>query len=270
MRLLALFGLLVTLFLGTVEAQTEKVLRMATTTSTENSGLLDYLLPAFEVKTGYQVQVIAVGTGAALRMGREGDVDVLLVHAPGAEKKFMQAGYGVRRLAVMHNDFILVGPQQGSDSVMSASGIADAMRQISESPKGFISRGDDSGTHKKELSLWKIAGLEPQGAWYLEAGQGMGKVLQIAGEKDAFTLVDRGTWLALKDGSPLKLVFEGDEQLFNPYSIIALNPERYADLNHPAANALIDWIVSPAAQELIGDFRKNGEQLFIPDAVPGD
>lgn len=266
MRALTLFGLLITLSLSGVHADSTSVIRMATTTSTENSGLLEYLLPDFETDTGYQVQVIAVGTGAALRMGQAGDVDALLVHAPKAETKFVNAGYGIRRVSVMHNDFILVGPKQGSASVQAAQTLLEAMTSISASPKGFVSRGDDSGTHKKELSLWKASGILPQGAWYHESGQGMGKVLQIANELDAFTLVDRGTWLALQDKLSLKLVFEGDKALFNPYSIIELNPQRYADLNHQGANALIDWIRSAKAQDKIGAFQIKGEQLFTPDA----
>lgn len=244
------------------------MLRLATTTSTENSGLLDYLLRAFETHAGYKVQVIAVGTGAALRMGREGDVDVLLVHAPKAEIEFVDTGYGVRRVSVMHNDFLFVGPKQGSEQVLAAKNLTGAMAQIAASPNGFVSRGDDSGTHKKELSLWKVAGLESEGDWYRESGQGMGKVLHIAGELDAFTLVDRGTWLALQSKSPLRLVFEGDEKLFNPYSIIELNPQRNADLNHQGANALIDWITSAEAQTFIGEFKINGERLFTPGARP--
>ncbi len=267
-RILTLIALLLTLFSGGIHAGSANVLRLATTTSTENSGLLEYLLPAFEIRAGYEVQVIAVGTGAALRMGREGDVDVLLVHAPKAEIEFVDTGYGVRRVSVMHNDFVFVGPKQGSEQVLAAKNLTGAMAQIAASPNGFVSRGDDSGTHKKELSLWKTAGLDTEGDWYHESGQGMGKVLQIAGELDAFTLVDRGTWLALQSKSPLRLVFEGDEKLFNPYSIIELSPQRYADLNHQGANALIDWITSAEAQALIGEFKIKGERLFTPDARP--
>ncbi len=266
MRALTLIGLLVTLLWGGVHAETIKVVRMATTTSTENSGLMGYLLPGFEASSGYQVQVIAVGTGAALRMGQEGDVDVLLVHAPKAETKFIDAGYGIRRVSVMYNDFILVGPKQGSANVRAAKSLAEAMSEIAASAKGFVSRGDDSGTHKKELSLWKASSIQPQGVWYYESGQGMSKVLQIANELDAFTLVDRGTWLALEDKLSLELVFEGDKVLFNPYSIIELNPQRYADLNHPGANALIGWITSAEAQAKISAFKIRGKQLFTPDA----
>lgn len=266
MRISALIGLLITLAINSVYADDTKVLRLATTTSTENSGLLEYLLPNFEASSGYQVQVIAVGTGAALRMGQEGDVDVLLVHAPKAEIKFIEAGYGIRRVGVMYNDFILVGPKQDSAKVRGAKSLAEALSEIAASPKGFVSRGDDSGTHKKELSLWNTSGIEPQEAWYRESGQGMGNVLQIANELDAFTLVDRGTWLALQDKLSLEVVFEGDKILFNPYSIIELSPQRYADLNHPGANALIDWIISAEAQTKIGQFTINGERLFTPDA----
>ena len=268
MRILMLLALLMTFAPNAVHAERANVLRLATTTSTENSGLLEYLLPAFEAREGYQVHVIAVGTGAALRMGREGDVDVLLVHAPEAELKFIEKGYGVRRVSVMHNDFIFVGPERGSEQVVTAKNLAKALGRIADSPAGFVSRGDDSGTHKKELSLWKVAGLIPEGEWYRESGQGMGKVLQIAGELDAFTLVDRGTWLALQGQSSLRLVFEGDKALFNPYSIIELNPQRFTDLNHRGANALIDWIISAEAQTMIGEFKIKDERLFTPDARP--
>lgn len=245
-----------------------KVIRMATTTSTENSGLLEYLLPDFEKQTGYKVHVIAVGTGKALRMGRDGDVDILLVHAPGAETKFVEEGYGVVRVPVMHNDFVIVGPKSDPSTVGASKDLAEAMKQISSGKAPFVSRGDDSGTHKKERGLWEAIDIEPKGEWYREAGQGMGKVLQMAGELDGYTLTDRGTWLAYKDKSPLQLSFEGDKKLFNPYSIIAINPAKYGDLNHNGASALIHWITSKHTQKLIADFKRNGEQLFIPDYHP--
>lgn len=246
----------------------QSTIRLATTTSTENSGLLGYLLPYFERESGIKTHVIAVGTGKALRMGKDGDVDLILVHAKPAELAFIEAGYGVQRHSVMYNDFVLVGPKNDPSQIQQAKDAADALARISTKQQKFVSRGDDSGTNKKELLLWKSAGIEPKGAWYMEAGQGMGKVLQMAGELDAYTLTDRGTWLAYQERSPLNIRFEGDVRLHNPYGIIAVNPERYPDLNHKGASELIKWITSPKAQQLIGDYRINGTRLFIPSADP--
>ncbi len=241
-------------------------LKLATTTSTYNSGLLDAIVPDFERKTGTEVQIIAVGTGKALRMGRDGDADLLLVHAPGAEKTFMDKGYGNNRRAVMYNDFVIVGPASDPAAVAGQSDAARALQNIAGSRAVFVSRGDDSGTHKKELKLWQAAKLEPAGSWYREAGQGMGKVLQIADELQGYALTDRGTWLAYKDKVTLKLVVEGDQRLFNPYSVMQINPERFSDLNHKAAQAFSDWLVSAETQQMIKAFRINGEPLFIPSA----
>ena len=216
--------------------KTLSTIRLATTTSTENSGLLGYLLPYFEQKSGIKTHVIAVGTGKALRMGKDGDVDLILVHAKPAELAFVEAGYGVRRHSVMYNDFVLVGPKHDPADIQRAKDAADALIRISTEQRKFVSRGDDSGTHKKELSLWKSAKVEPKGAWYMEAGQGMGKVLQMAAELDAYTLTDRGTWLAYQQRSPLNTLFEGDPRLHNPYGIIAVNPERYPDINYTEAS----------------------------------
>jgi len=241
-------------------------IRLATTTSTENSGLLNDLLPRFKEATGYQVHVIAVGTGKALRMGRDGDVDVVLVHAPAAERKFVNEGFGEQRLPVMFNDFVLVGPASDPAGLAGANDLGNALRRIAETQSVFVSRGDDSGTHKKERSLWTQAGLTPEGAWYREAGQGMGKVLQIADEMNAYTLTDRGTWLAYRDKSQLRIAYEGDEGLFNPYAIIEVSAKRYPDLNHEGAKALILWIRGTDGQQAIAAFRKSGEQLFTPSA----
>ena len=251
------------------DANSGKILRLATTTSTENSGLLQYLLPVFERESGCRVHVIAVGTGKALRMGRDGDVDVVLVHAPAAEQKFVDEGYGVKRIGVMYNDFVIVGPADDPASVNSSTSGIDALRKIAKSQATFISRGDDSGTNKKELSLWKDAGIQPQGDWYREAGQGMGKVLQIAGELSAYTLTDRGTWLAYQGKSPLKIAYQGDPILFNPYGIIAVNPARYPDINNAGAQALIDWITSADGQKMIGSYMVAGSLLFTPSADNG-
>ena len=241
-------------------------LRLATTTSTANSGLLDAILPEFQRLTGTEVQVIAVGTGAALRMGRDGDVDVLLVHAPKAEQDFVAQGYGEQRTGIMYNDFVLVGPATDPAGIRGHSDVAAAMRQIAEQQAIFISRGDDSGTHKKEKALWQQADLHPKGRWYREAGQGMGKVLQISSETGGYTLTDRGTWLAYSSKVELELLLEGDKRLFNPYSVIQINPTRYADLNHPGAAAFRQWLVSAATQQLIADFRINNQPLFVPSA----
>jgi len=246
----------------------QTVIRLATTTSTENSGLLGYLLPHFERASGIETHVIAVGTGKALRMGKDGDVDLILVHAKPAELAFVEAGYGVQRYSVMYNDFVLVGPKNDPANIRQAKNAADALVRIAAQQERFISRGDDSGTNKKELSLWKSADIDPEGSWYMEAGQGMGKVLQIAGELDAYTLTDRGTWIAYQDRSPLSIRFEGDAGLHNPYGIIAVNPERYPDVNQQGADKLIQWIISPGAQQLIGDYRIEGTRLFIPASDP--
>jgi tungstate transport system substrate-binding protein len=243
-----------------------KTVRLATTTSTENSGLLNELFPRFKAVTGYDVHVIAVGTGKALRMGRDGDVDVVLVHAPAAEQKFVDDGYGEQRLPVMFNDFVLVGPHKDPAGLAEAGGIADALGRIASGENTFVSRGDDSGTHKKERALWKQADIAPGGAWYREAGQGMGRVLQMADEINAYTLTDRGTWLAIRDKSRLKVAYQGDKSLFNPYAIIEVSAIRYPDLNHKGAKALIAWIRGAEGQEAIAAFRKSGEQLFTPSA----
>ncbi len=243
-------------------------IRLATTTSTENSGLLDVLLPVFEKDKAYRVKVISVGTGKALRLMREGDVDIVIVHARTAEAKLVADGYGVNRHDVMYNDFILVGPRSDPAHILGTTDVTDALSGIVDSNSLFISRGDTSGTHKKELQLWEQAGINPQGQWYREAGQGMGKVLQIAGELEAYTLTDRGTWLAYRNKVPLGIVSEGDKRLFNPYGIIAANPAKYPDANYGGAMALIKWITSPDAQTMIGNFTIDGQQLFVPMHIP--
>jgi len=247
-----------------------QVIRLATTTSTENSGLLKYLLPIFEKETGYSVHTIAVGTGKALRMGRDGDVDVLLVHAKKAEQKFMAEGHGEERMGVMYNDFVIVGPKNDPAKLANSNTASEALSKIARSKSPFISRGDDSGTHKKELGLWKSANIDiksGKGSWYREAGQGMGKVLQIAGEMDAYTITDRGTWLAFKKHSPLQITFEGDSVLFNPYGIIVISAKKYPDLNTTGAKALMQWITSNKGQNLIGKFKIAGKVLFTPNAA---
>ncbi len=244
----------------------EKVIRLATTTSTENSGLLHYLLPDFENKSAYKVHVIAVGTGKALRMGKDGDVDVLLVHAPEAEKEFVRKAYGIKRYAVMYNDFVIIGPDRDPASIRNSSSAQIALQSILISESLFISRGDDSGTHKKEKMIWASADVIPKGQWYREIGQGMGKAIQIADELGAYTLTDRGTWLSYKDKTSLKLLYQGNADLFNPYGIIAVNPKRYSGINYNGANALIKWLTSKQGQRLISQYKKDGQVLFIPSA----
>ncbi len=237
---------------------------MATTTSTQNSGLLEQLLPVFKNRTGIKVDVIAVGTGKALKMGRDGDVDVVLVHAEKAERRFVAEGHGVGRRQVMYNDFVLVGPAADPAHIRTARSAPGALEQILHAQSRFVSRGDDSGTHKKELDLWRQTTIRASGKNYLEAGQGMGRVLQMASELEAYTLTDRGTWLALKDRLDLALLFEGDSRLNNPYGIIAVNPEKYADIHYPEAMQLIEWISGVEGQNLIDSYRLSGKRLFIP------
>jgi tungstate transport system substrate-binding protein len=242
------------------------ILRLATTTSTANSGLMDYLLPEFTKKTAIEVQIIAVGTGKALRLGQEGDVDIVLVHARRAEQAFIDAGFGVERFDVMYNDFILVGPPDDPAQISASHSVTEVLKKIRNSKSAFISRGDDSGTHKKELSLWQKTGFIPQGDWYKSVGQGMGKVIQIANELGAYTMTDRGTWLAYQSKSNLALLYQGDPPLFNPYGIIAVNPMRHVHVNYKGAENFISWITSKNGQRLIGDFTVKDEQLFIPNA----
>jgi tungstate transport system substrate-binding protein len=243
-----------------------KIIRMATTTSTENSGLLKYLLPKFTAATGYTVHVIAVGTGKALRMGQDGDVDVVLVHAPPAEQKFVAAGYGEKRYPVMFNDFVILGPANDPAKIASAKSAADALLRIAKAKAIFVSRGDDSGTDKKEHRIWNSVNYTPKGSWYRQAGQGMGKVIQMANELNGYTLSDRGTWIAFTKKTDLKLLFEGDSTLRNPYGIIEVSAKRFPDLNHAGAKAIIKWIRSDSGQKLIADYRIDGFQLFTPDA----
>ena len=241
-------------------------IRLATTTSTENSGLLTYLLTEFTEDTGYKVHVISVGTGKALRLGKDGDVDVVLVHAIAAETEFVNQQYGVKRYPVMYNDFVIIGSKEDPAGIKSSQSIIDAFAKIKARKSLFVSRGDDSGTHKKEQNIWASAKVTPDGKWYREAGQGMGKVIQMANELGAYTLTDRGTWLGYKDKVDMDILYEGDALLFNPYGIIAVNPERYSDINIKGANALIEWLVSKKGQQLIGQYKKFDQVLFTPSA----
>jgi tungstate transport system substrate-binding protein len=274
----------------TVRVDAEERLRLATTTSTDNSGLLSVLLPPFEKKFDMKVDVIAVGTGAALKLGENGDADVLLVHAPSREKSFVDAGFGVNRRNVMYNDFVIIGPKVDPAGIRGENDASKALAEIDRKGSLFISRGDDSGTHIKEQALWEASGVTlkevkkmitkkgkdrevqyigPEGKWYLSIGQGMGAVLMMADEKNAYTLTDRGTYLAYKDKLDLDILSQGDKRLFNPYGIIAVNPDRFKQINYFGAMDLIAWMTSVEGQKIIGAFRIAGEVLFHPTAVGG-
>jgi tungstate transport system substrate-binding protein len=241
---------------------------LATTTSTQDSGLLDVLVPAFELATGYVVKTVAVGSGQAMTMGRECNADVLLVHSPAAETEFMDAGSGVDRRLVMHNDFVIVGPASDPAGIKGTAKAADALAGIAAAEATFVSRADKSGTNSKELALWKAADITPTGAWYLESGQGMGATLQIASEKGGYTLTDRATYLALKDKLNLDILVEGEAGLLNVYHVISVNPAKCPGVNTAGATAFADYLVSADGQALIGEFgtQKFGQPLFVPDA----
>jgi tungstate transport system substrate-binding protein len=242
---------------------------LATTTSTQDSGLLDVLVPEFEEETDYNVKVIAVGTGQALAMGERGDADVLLVHAPSSEKKLVDSGAAINRRLVMHNDFIILGPEGDPAGIKGMTSAVDAFKKIYDAGSSFLNRGDDSGTDKLEKSLWKKAELEPKGqSWYEESGQGMGATLQIANQRDAYILCDRATYLAQSASLSLVLLVEGDPALLNVYSVMQVNPDEFDLVNGPGGEAFAEFMVSDGTQEMIGDFvdEKSGQPLFIPDA----
>ncbi|AEG58805.1 substrate-binding domain-containing protein [Desulforamulus ruminis] len=242
---------------------------LATTTSTQDSGLLDVLQPEFEKQTGYTLKIIAVGTGAALAMGEKGEADVLLVHAPASEKALVDSGVGLNYSLVMHNDFILVGPENDPAGIKEAKTTAEAMKKIYDKGAIFVSRGDDSGTHKKELEIWKEAGLDPKGQqWYQEAGSGMGQTLNIASEKQGYTLADRATYLAQKNNIKLAILLQGDKSLLNIYHVMNVNPEKFSKVNAEGGKAFVDFMIAKETQEMIGKFGvdKYGEPLFFPDA----
>jgi len=252
------------------QAPAIKEIILATTTSTQDSGLLDVMIPVFEEKTGYVVKTVAVGTGQALKLGESGDADVLLVHAPDAEKPLVESGVAINRRLVMHNDFIVIGPPDDPAGVKGTATAAEAFKKIAEAGAIFVSRGDDSGTHKKELSLWQAAGVEPAGqSWYQETGQGMGQTITVANEKQAYCLSDRGTYLAQKKNIDLEILFEGDAPLLNIYHIMEVNPEKFPNIkiNHEGAKAFADFFLSEEGQEIIRTFgvEDYGEPLFFPD-----
>ena len=287
-------GLVLVLFVSAEKGfGAEKMLKMSTTTSTENSGLLDVLLPEFEKDTGIKVKVFAKGTGAAIRDGMDGNVDIILVHAKAREERFVADGYGAYRLGVMHNDFVIIGPITDPAGIRGKREAPIALREIAQASAKFVSRGDDSGTHTKEQALWKATGLRLKnqsttivkkgkrrslsflhpvglGVWYLSIGQGMGKTLTYAEEKQGYTLADRGTYLKYKfgrkQGLALQILSEGDPKLFNPYGIIPISPEKYPHVKFEWADRLAKWLVSPKAQALIAKYKIQGRQAFSPDA----
>jgi tungstate transport system substrate-binding protein len=260
---------IVFLVLVALPSRAEERLRMSTTTSTENSGLLSVLLPPFEKRYGCKVDVVAVGTGKALKLGEAGDVDVVFVHARPLEDKFVANGYGVSRRDVMHNDFVLLGPSGDQAAVRTATGAPDAFRAIAAKKSPFISRGDESGTHQKEKEIWSSAGFVPRGAWYIEAGQGMGEVITMATQKRGYILSDRGTYIAFRKKTDLVVLRQGDRNLWNPYGIIAVNPKKHAHAKYDLAMKLVDFVTGPEGQALIAGFKIDGESLFFPDGEGG-
>lgn len=266
-------GVLVALVMGSVAgtgwAAETPFITLASTTSTQNSGLFGYLLPKFTADTGIDVHVVAVGTGAALDMGKRCDADALLVHAKPAELKYVAAGYGVDRHDVMYNDFVIVGPESDPAGVAGLKSASAALAAIYKDRAAFVSRGDDSGTNKKELSLWKDAGVDPQpasGKWYKDAGAGMGETLNMARAMGAYTLTDRGTWISFKNRGDLKILVEGDPRLFNQYGVMLVNPQRCAKAKTDVARKFENWLLSPEGQQVIASYRVGGKQLFHPDA----
>lgn len=264
-KLLGMLALSLTLTLpASLPASAQNVIKLSTTTSTENSGLLKVLLPVFESKTGTKVHVISVGTGKALELAKNGDVDVTLVHARPSEDKFVADGHGVNRRDVMYNDFILVGPENDPAKIKKSKSVIDAMKRIAASGKPFISRGDNSGTDQMERNYWKESGTKPQGKAYVSAGLGMGEVLMMAREMQAYTLTDRATYGAYRAKTDLAILFEGDPKMFNPYGIIAVSQKKYPDINYKGAMQLIEWMTSKEGQKMIADFKVDGQQLFFP------
>jgi tungstate transport system substrate-binding protein len=244
----------------------EEVLKLATTTSTYETGLLDYILPVFEEKYAVKVHIISVGTGKAIKLGESGDVDIILVHAPEAESRFVSQGFGVNRRNVMYNDFVILGPKDDPARIKGTEDLKEALERIYNTNSTFVSRGDDSGTDKKEKSLWVMAGLRPKGRWYLETGQGMNATLRIADEKGAYCLVDRGTYLFNKNKIKLEIMFEADKHLLNPYSVIAVSPYRFSWVRYQLSMCLIGWLTSPECQKMIGNYRVAGYPLFYAQA----
>ncbi|HET9404241.1 MAG TPA: substrate-binding domain-containing protein [Burkholderiales bacterium] len=266
------FGvLLLTLALSTASpgSWAQKFITVASTTSTEQSGLFRHLLPMFRKKTGIEVRVVALGTGQALDMARRGDADVVFVHAKSAEEKFVSEGYGVKRLPVMYNDFVLIGPKSDPAKVAGGKDITEALKRVRAAAAPFVSRGDRSGTHMAEIALWKQAGVDiaaEKGPWYRDTGQGMGPALNSASSMNGYILSDRATWISFKNRGDLVILVEGDKRLFNQYGVILVNPEKHQHVKREMGQAFIDWIVSPDGQKAITDYKIGGEQLFFPNA----
>jgi len=261
--------ILLALLVSTSALAQQRFITVASTTSTEQSGLFKHLLPAFEKKAGFQVRVVALGTGQALDMGKRGDADVVFVHAKALEEKFVSEGYGVKRFEVMYNDFVLVGPKSDPAKVGGTKDIVAALAKIKAAQAPFASRGDKSGTHFAELQLWKAAGIDiakDKGPWYRDTGSGMGPTLNTAAGMNAYALTDRGTWLSFKNRGELLISVEGDKRLFNQYGVILVNPAKHAHVKKDMGQAFIDWIVSPAGQAAIAAYKIGGEQLFFPNA----
>jgi len=245
-------------------ADSSRVLRLATTTSTYETGLLDRILPPFEKQQDAKVHVISVGTGKAMALARAGDVDVILVHARAAEERFVRDGYGIHRRDVMANDFVIAGPKEDPAKIRGLSDAGMALRRIAGAGSLFVSRGDDSGTHKKEMRLWAVAKIKPKGAWYIEAGQGMGSTLTLADEKNAYVLVDRASHISNRRRLRLQVLAEGDPALLNSYGVIAVNPVKHPHAKIELADALIAWLVSPDCRKMIGAYKRHGVRLFEP------
>ena len=262
------FALLVAFATLAVTAQ-ERFITVASTTSTEQSGLFGYLLPVFEKKTGIQVRVVALGTGQALDLARRGDADVVFVHAKAAEEKFLAEGEGVKRYPVMYNDFVLIGPKSDPAKIAGGKDILEALKKIQAAQAPFVSRGDRSGTHMAELKLWQEAGIDldkSKGPWYRDTGQGMGPALNTASSMNAYLLADRGTWLAFKNRGDLAILVEGDKRLFNQYGVMLVNPDKHPAVKKDLGQTFIDWLVSAEGQKAIAGYKIGGEQLFYPDA----
>jgi len=258
----------VTGFAGTAFAQ-EKSIVVASTTSTQDSGLFGYLLPLFKAKAGIDVKVVAQGTGQALDTARRGDADVVFVHAKAAEEKFLAEGFGVKRFPVMYNDFILIGPVRDPAGISATRDIVAALKAVREKQAPFVSRGDRSGTHQAELALWATAGIDlarDKGPWYREIGQGMGAALNTAGAMNAYTISDRGTWISFRNKGDLVIAVEGDQRLFNQYGVMLVNPARHPNVKTALGQQFIDWLISPEGQQAIANYKINGQQLFYPNA----
>ncbi|MEO8133648.1 MAG: substrate-binding domain-containing protein [Betaproteobacteria bacterium] len=267
-----MFALGVLLHANTTHAQ-ERFITVASTTSTEQSGLFSHILPLFEKKSGIKVRVVALGTGQALELARRGDADVVFVHAKAAEEKFLAEGHGVKRMPVMYNDFVLIGPNGDPAKVAGGQDIVDALKKIRAAQVPFVSRGDRSGTHMAELDLWKSTGIDldtAKGPWYRDTGQGMGPALNTAASMNAYLLADRGTWLAFRNRGELAILVAGDKRLFNQYGVMLVNPDKHPSVKRDLGQAFVDWVVSAEGQEAIAGYRIGGEQLFFPNAAqPG-